>query len=191
VPSDKPYIKSSVFEIWKKRIPWLLLLMVCATFTSAIIQSFENALATQVILIAFIPMLMDAGGNAGGQSSVSIIRSLSLGEVAFTDFGRVLWKELRIGLVSGITLGVFSFFKLLLLDFKCQFTLENIGVSLVVSATLMLCIIIAKLIGSALPLLAKRVGLDPAVMASPFITTMVDILTLTLYFKIAITFLPF
>lgn len=190
LPSDKPYMKSSIFEIWKKRIPWLLLLMVCATFTSAIIQSFESALASQVILIAFIPMLMGAGGNAGGQSSVSIIRSISLGELAFSDLSKVLFKELRIGFFSGVTLAFFSFFKLLVLDFQCQFTAENINVSIIVSITLMLCIIAAKLIGCCLPLLAKKVGLDPAVMASPFITTFIDILTLVIYFEIAITFLP-
>lgn len=179
VPSDKPYIKTGVIETWKKRIPWLLLLMISATFTGSIISSFEDALSACVILTAYIPMLMDTGGNAGGQASVSVIRSLSLNEIEFTDIFRVIWKEARVALLCGLTLAVANFVKLLLLD------RISIMVAVVVCLTLFCAILIAKVIGCILPMIAKRIGFDPAVMASPFITTIVDALSLMIYFKIA------
>ena len=189
LPSDKPYLKTSIFETWKQRIPWLLLLMISATFTSAIIKSYEGRLSTSgalgIILTAFIPMLMGTGGNAGGQSSSTIIRSLSLGEVRMGNILRVLWKELRVSILCGITLAVASFIKTLVLDFRCDFSADNINVSIVVSLTLFATVIMAKLVGSSLPILAKRIGLDPAVMASPFITTIVDAISLLIYFAIA------
>ena len=178
-PTDKPYMKTGVWETWKKRIPWLLLLMISATFTGQIITHFESALSTYVILTAFIPMLMDSGGNAGSQASVSVIRSLSLDEIEYKDVFRVLWKEFRVAILCGITLAVANFGKLLLID--------NVGmtIALVICLTLILTIIIAKLIGSFLPIVANRMGLDPAVMASPFITTLVDATSLIIYFRIA------
>jgi len=185
VPSDKPYLKTGIFETWKQRIPWLLLLMLSATFTSAIITHYENSLADAVILTAFIPMLMGTGGNAGGQSSGTIIRSLSLGEVKMGNILKVLFKELRVSLICGATLAIASFIKTLVLDFACDFSTENILVSLVVSLTLFATVIMAKLVGSSLPILAKRLGFDPAVMASPFITTIVDAISLMIYFTIA------
>jgi len=189
LPSDKPYLKTGVFETWRQRILWLLLLMVSATFTSAIITSYEGRLSTSgalgIVLTAFIPMLMGTGGNAGGQSSSTIIRSLSLGEVRMGNIFRVLWKELRVSMLCGVTLAVASFVKTLVLDFRCDFSPENISVSIVVSITLFSTVIMAKLVGSSLPILAKRIGLDPAVMASPFITTIVDAISLLIYFAIA------
>ncbi len=178
-PTDKPYMKTGVWETWKKRIPWLLLLMISATFTGQIITHFESALSTYVILTAFIPMLMDSGGNAGSQASVSVIRSLSLDEIEYKDVFKVLWKEFRVAILCGITLAIANFGKLMLID--------NVGVTiaLVICLTLILTIIIAKLIGSFLPILANKVGLDPAVMASPFITTLVDATSLIIYFRIA------
>lgn len=178
-PTDKSYMKTGVFETWKKRIPWLLLLMVSATFTGSIISHFEEALATYVVLTAFIPMLMDTGGNAGSQASVSVIRSLSLEEVEYKDTLKVLWKELRVALLCGITLALANFAKLMLLD------KVGLMISLVVCVTLVVTVVFAKLIGSSLPILAKRLGFDPAVMASPFITTLVDACSLIIYFKMA------
>ena len=178
-PSDKPYMKTGVFETWKKRIPWLLLLMISATFTGQIITHFENALSTYVILTAFIPMLMDSGGNAGSQASVSVIRGLSLDEIEYKDSFKVLWKEFRVAILCGITLAIANFAKLMLID--------NVGVkiALVVCLTLVVTILIAKLIGSFLPIVANKLGLDPAVMASPFITTLVDAASLIIYFRFA------
>jgi magnesium transporter len=178
-PTDKPYMKTGVFETWKKRIPWLLLLMISATFTGQIITHFEGALASYVILTAFIPMLMDSGGNAGSQASVSVIRSLSLDEIEYKDSFRVLWKEFRVALLCGITLAIANFAKLYFID--------NVGmkIALVVCLTLIVTIIIAKLIGSLLPILANKIGFDPAVMASPFITTLVDATSLIIYFRFA------
>ncbi|MBQ7255882.1 MAG: magnesium transporter [Oscillospiraceae bacterium] len=178
-PSDRPYLRTSVWEVWKQRIPWLLLLMISATFTGMIITGFEDALSKMVILTAYIPMLMDTGGNSGSQASVSVIRSLSLGEVEFGDVFRVLWKELRVSILCGLSLALVGFGKLMLLDGV------DVWVALVVSGTLLLTVIAAKLIGCSLPLLAKKIGLDPAVCASPFITTMVDALSLLIYFGIA------
>ncbi len=179
LPGDKPYMKTGVFEIWKKRIPWLLLLMISAAFTGRIITSFEDALSSCVVLTAFIPMLMDTGGNAGGQASATIIRGLSLNDIAFSDVFLVVWKEVRVAVLCGLTLAGCNFLKLMYLD--------RVGfmVSLVVCMTLVAAVVIAKFVGCMLPMAAKRVGFDPAVMASPFITTIVDALSLMIYFKFA------
>ena len=179
MPSDKPYLRMSVFEAYKKRIPWLLLLMISATFTGSIITSFENALSRYVVLTAFIPMLMDTGGNAGGQASAIIIRGLSLDEIAFADWSRVVWKEIRTAALCGVTLAVCNFVKLLFFD------RVGIYVAFVVCFTLLMAVIVAKVVGSTLPMCAKKIGMDPAVMASPFITTIVDAISLLIYFKVA------
>ena len=190
MPSEKPYIRSSPIDLFKNRIPWLLLLMVSATFTGLIITSFEDALAAQVALTAFIPMLMDTGGNSGSQSSVTIIRALSLDELKFRDLGMVLWKEIRTSLLCGVVLAVCCFVKIWLVDFLL---LGNpaitLRVDLVVCMTLAITVVIAKMVGCTLPLVAKRLGFDPAVMASPFITTIVDALSLLVYFMFAKLFL--
>ena len=178
-PTDKPYMKTGVFETWKKRIPWLLLMMVSARFTGSTITHFEGALAAAVVLTSFIPMLMDSGGNAGSQASVSVIRALSLDEIEFKDTFKVIWKEIRVAALCGIVLAVCNFGKLMLLD-KVGTT-----VSLVVCITLFMTVIFAKLVGCTLPILAKRIGFDPAVMASPFITTIVDACSLLIYFRVA------
>lgn len=178
-PTDKPYMKTGVFATWKKRIPWLLLLMISATFTGSIITSFEDALSASIVLTGFIPMLMDTGGNAGSQASVSIIRGLSLGEIEYKDIGRILWKEARVAFLCGVSLAVANFVKLLLID------RVTIPVAIVVCSTLVVTVLAAKLVGCSLPVLAKRIGFDPAVMASPFITTIVDALSLLIYFRIA------
>lgn len=178
-PTDKPYMKTSVFETWKKRIPWLLLLMISATFTGKIIQTYEEALASYVILTSFIPMFMDTGGNAGGQASVTIIRGISLKEIEFKDIFKIMWKEFRVAILTGITLAAANFIKLLVID------KVNMSIASVVCLTLIITIIFAKIVGCTLPLLAKKVGFDPAVMASPFITTIVDALSLITYFQIA------
>ena len=179
VPTDKPYMKTGIFETWKKRIPWLLLLMVSATFTSRILTSFEDALKVCAILTAYIPMIMDTGGNAGGQASVTIIRGLSLNEIEFSDIWKCIWKELRVALVCGGTLASANFVKMLLID------RTGVMVSLVVCLTLLCAVLMAKLVGCILPMIAKRIGFDPAVLASPFITTIVDALSLLVYFGIA------
>ena len=179
VPTDKPYMKTTGFETWKKRIPWLLLLMISATFTGSIITSFEDALSACVVLTAYIPMLMDTGGNAGGQASVTIIRGLSLNEIEFKDAFKVVWKEARVAVLCGLTLAAANFVKLLLFD------RVTIAVAAVVCLTLVAAVFIAKIIGCLLPMLAKKIGFDPAVMASPFITTIVDALSLLIYFSIA------
>ena len=178
-PSDKPYMRTSVWETYKKRIPWLLLLMVSATFTGSIITSFEDALSVYVALTAFIPMLMDTGGNAGGQASVTIIRGLSLGEIGYGDVPRILWKELRTAVLCGGTLAAANFAKLMLFD------RVGLAVALVVCLTLVAAVVMAMLVGCLLPMAAKKLGFDPAVMASPFITTIVDALSLLVYFQIA------
>ncbi len=183
VPSDKPYMKTGTFETWKKRIPWLLLLMISATFTGRIITSFENSLRRYVVLTAFIPMLMDTGGNAGGQASVTIIRGLSLNEIEFGDVFRVIWKEIRVAFFCGITLAAANFIKLLFLD------RVGVQVATIVCLTLLITVLIAKLVGCSLPMFAKKIGFDPAVMASPFITTIVDAISLMVYFQIAATLL--
>ena len=183
VPSDKPYMKTGTFETYKKRIPWLLLLMISATFTGRIITSFENSLRRYVVLTAFIPMLMDTGGNAGGQASVTIIRGLSLNEIEFGDVFRVIWKEIRVAFFCGITLAAANFIKLLFLD------RVGVQVATIVCLTLLITVLIAKLVGCSLPMFAKKIGFDPAVMASPFITTIVDAISLMVYFQIAATLL--
>ncbi len=179
VPSDKPYMKTGVWETYKKRIPWLLLLMVSATFTGAIISSFQDALKVCAVLMAFVPMLMDTGGNAGGQASVTVIRGLSLGEIAYRDVPRVVWKEIRVALACGATLAAANFLKLLMFD------RVGVTVAIVVCATLIAAVMMAMLVGCLLPIGAKRLGFDPAVMASPFITTIVDALSLLVYFGVA------
>ena len=185
-PSDKTYLRSTVFDLFKHRIPWLMLLMVSATFTGLIISGFENALAAQVVLTAFIPMLMDTGGNSGSQSSVTIIRALSLGEVEFRDLPRVIWKEIRTAVLCGVTLACACFLKIMLVDHLLMGNTEVTWlVALVVCVTLALTVLVAKIIGCSLPLFAKKLGFDPAVMASPFITTIVDALSLLVYFGIA------
>ena len=185
-PSEKTYLKSSVFELFKNRIPWLMLLMVSATFTGLIITSFEDSLAAQVALTAFIPMLMGTGGNSGSQSSVTIIRALSLDEVKFRDVGVVMWKELRTAVLCGVALAVVCFVKIWLVD-RLLMRNPNITflVDLVVCLALCVTVIIAKVVGGLLPMGAKALNLDPAVMASPFITTIVDALSLLVYFMFA------
>ena len=185
-PSEKPYLKSSTWELFKNRFPWLTILMVSSTFTGLIITSFEDALAKVVALTAFIPMLMGTGGNSGSQSSVTVIRSLSLGELRFKDIGIVLWKELRTSVMCGVALAIVCFAKIWLID-HMLFGNEDITlmVDLVVCLALALTVIIAKLVGGMLPLIAKALGADPAVMASPFITTIVDAVSLLVYFMFA------
>ena len=189
-PSEKSYLKSTPFDLYKHRIPWLMLLMVSATFTGMIISSFEEALALLPALTAFIPMLMDTGGNCGSQSSVTVIRSLSLDELKFGDVFRVMWKEFRTAILCGATLAVVCFLKILLVD---RLLMGNTSISLlvdgVVCLTLGVTVVIAKFVGCSLPLLAKRLGFDPAVMASPFITTIVDALSLLVYFMFSKTLL--
>ena len=195
LPSDKPYMKTGVLGIYRKRVPWLLILMLSATFTSMIISSFEGVLAQIIVLSSFIPMITGSGGNAGSQASVSVIRALSLGEIEFKSIFKVLWKELRVSILCGLTLGAANFLKLLFFD------LRNYGakpgeagspilIALVVSLTLVGTIIMAKLVGSSLPMLAKKVGFDPAVMANPLITTVCDSLSLLIYFAVATSVLP-
>ena len=185
-PSEKSYLKSSAFELFKHRIPWLMLLMVSATFTGLIITAFEGALAAQVALTAFIPMLMGTGGNSGSQSSVTVIRSLSLGELEFKDMGRVIWKELRTAVLCGIVLAAACFVKIWLID---RLALNNPDITLMVTAvvclTLAVTVVCAKLVGCLLPMAAKALKLDPAVMASPFISTIIDALSLLVYFLFA------
>ncbi len=182
-PTDKPYMKTGVWETFKKRIPWLLILMISATFTGSIIQSFEDALSKMSVLSSFIPMLMDTGGNAGGQSSVTIIRGISLHEIEFSDIFKIMWKEIRVAVICGIVLAVCNFARLMIFD------KVSVMVAVVVCATLVLTVLFAKLVGCTLPLLAKQVGFDPAVMASPFITTIVDAISLVVYFNIAVRLL--
>ncbi len=179
VPSDKPYMKTGVFETWKKRIPWLLLLMVSSTFTGLIIGRFEDALSACVVLTTFIPMLTDTGGNAGGQASVTIIRGISLDEISFKDIFRVVWKEIRVAVVCGLTLAICNFGKLLLVD------RVTVDIAAVVCLTLVVTVFFSKVIGCTLPLFVKRLGFDPTVVASPFITTIVDALSLIIYFTFA------
>ncbi|MCR4903553.1 MAG: magnesium transporter [Butyrivibrio sp.] len=179
LPTDKPYFKVGIFETYKTRMPWLLLLMISATFTGAIITKFEDALSAYVVLTAYIPMLMDTGGNAGGQASVSIIRGLSLGEIEFKDFFKTVWKEVRVAFLCGVTLSAANFVKLLLID------RIPVPVAAVVCITLVIVVSCAKLIGCMLPMLADRIGFDPAVMASPMITTIVDAISLMVYFTLA------
>ena len=182
-PSDKPYVKTSVFETWRKRVPWLLFLMISATFTSGIISSYEDALAANLILSSFIPMLMDTGGNSGSQSSTTIIRGLSLGEIRYIDVPRVIFKESAVAILCGVTLAVTNFAKLMLIDHVTMM------VAAVVCLTLVVVVLVSNVVGGTLPILAKRLGLDPTVMASPLITTIVDAVALMIYFNIAKMFL--
>ncbi len=199
LPTDKPYMKTGVFETFRKRVPWLIILMVCATFTGAIISHYEHAIGTYAILTAFFPMLMNTGGNAGGQTSAMVIRGLSIGEIELKDVLRVLWKELRVALLCGLTLFAVTFVKVIAIDFHFQFETiaesgavqNNLIIALVISITAFFAIVVAKIVGALLPIGAKRVGLDPAVMASPFITTIVDAVTLIIYFAIASVCLGF
>ena len=185
-PTDKPYLKTGVFETWKKRVPWLLLLMLSATFTSTILARFESVLdAATLSLAVFVPMLTGTGGNASSQTSVTVIRGLSLGEIEPRDILRVLWKELRVAAVCGLTVAAACFAKTMLVDLKLVFTVDTVEVALIVSITMFCAVVFAKLMGVLLPIGAKKVGLDPAVMASPFITTVVDALSLLIYFAIA------
>ena len=189
-PSEKSYLKSSPFDLYKHRIPWLMLLMVSATFTGMIISSFESALALLPALTAFIPMLMDTGGNCGSQSSVTVIRALSLDELELSDVFTVLWKEVRTAVLCGISLAAVCFLKVLLVDRLLMGNQSiSLSVDLVICLALGVTVIMAKMVGCTLPLLAKRLGFDPAVMASPFITTIVDALSLLVYFLFAKTIL--
>ena len=185
-PTDKPYLRTGVLETWKSRVPWLLILMLSATLTSMVLTSFETSLAACTVLTAFIPMLTGTGGNSGTQSSVAVIRALSLGEVEFVDTVRVIWKEIRVAVMCGITLAACNFVKLLVVD---RMLLGNSGVTVSVAAvicvTMVFTVLCAKTVGCLLPLLAEKIHLDPAVMASPFISTIVDVLTLLIYFQVA------
>lgn len=191
-PSDKPYSRTSVVDIWKNRIPWLMFLMLSATFTGMIMTHFEDALATQVALAAFIPMLMGTGGNSGSQASTAVIRSLSLGDIEPADVLKVICKELRVAFLCGVSLAAVNFVKMLLVD---KMLLGNDAVTLMVAATVSLTIVFvvmfAKVVGSTLPIIAERIGVDPAVMASPLISTITDAVSLLIYFTIAKALLHF
>lgn len=187
LPSDKPYMRTSVWGIYRKRIPWLLVLMLSATFTSTIISSFEGALASVIVLSSFIPMITGSGGNAGSQASVSVIRALSLGEIEFKSMFKVLWKELRVSILCGATLAAANFIKLMIFDLNGN--PNAFMIALVVSLTLLGTIMMSKLVGSSLPLLASKIGFDPAVMANPLISTVCDSLSLLIYFGIATSIL--
>ncbi len=189
LPSEKPYLKTGAVRLWLSRIPWLLLLMLSATLTSKIISTYETALAACAVLTAFIPMIMGTGGNAGGQASVTIIRGLSLDEIRLKDAFWVIWKELRVSLLCGLTLAPFAFLKVMYLD-GLHAEPDGVRISLIVSATLFLVVIVAKLVGCILPLLVKVIRLDPAVVANPFITTVVDALALVVYFALASRLIP-
>ena len=186
LPSDKPYLKTGVFETWRSRIPWLMLLMLSATFTGIIITKFESALAACVVLTSFIPMLSGTGGNSGSQSSVAIIRALSLDEIDFSDLIAVVWKESRVAILCGVCLACANFVKMMVVD---RWLMNNPAVTpmvaLVVCLTLVFTVLCAKVVGCTLPMAAEKIGIDPAVMASPFITTIVDALSLLIYFFFA------
>ncbi len=185
-PSEKTYLKNTPLDLFHHRIPWLMLLMVSATFTGLIITSFEDALGTLPVLTAFIPMLMDTGGNCGSQSSVMVIRAMSLGELEFRNLAQVIWKEIRTAVLCAVTLAAVCFLKILLVDrLLMGNTSINLWVNGAVCLTLAVTVVIAKLVGCMLPMLAKKLGFDPAVMASPFITTIVDALSLLVYFVFA------
>lgn len=185
-PSDKPYSRSGIFELWKNRFPWLLFLMLSATFTSVIINSFEDALSAQAALIGFIPMLTGTGGNSGSQASTAVIRSLSLGDTEPGDILSVIWKELRVAALCGLALAAVNFAKMLLVD---KLLLGNDGVTILVSATvsitMVFVVIFAKVVGCTLPIGAEKLGVDPAVMASPLIATITDSVSLLVYFTTA------
>ena len=178
-PSDKPYLRTGVLETWKNRIPWLLLLMISGTFTGIVITGFEDALKLFPVLMASVPMLMDTGGNSGSQASVSVIRALSLGELEFKDIFKVIWKEFRVSILCGLTLTVANYGRLMVLEKVTPLQ------ALTICVTMLCTVVIAKFVGCTLPMLAKKAKLDPAVMASPFITTIVDVLSLLIYFSFA------
>ena len=185
-PSEKPYLRSTPFDLFKNRVPWLMLMMVSATFTGLIINSFEGALAAQVALTAFIPMLMGTGGNSGSQSSVTVIRALSLDELEFSDIGTVIWKDIRTAVLCGVALAAVCFVKIWLVDRMLFGNYEiTFMIDLVVCLALAATVVIAKIVGGVLPILAKVCHADPAVMASPFITTIVDAVSLLVYFVFA------
>ena len=190
-PSDRPYSRTSAFEIWKNRIPWLMFLMLSATFTGMIMTHFEDALAAQVVLAAFIPMLMGTGGNSGSQASTAVIRSLSLGDIEPSDVVKVIWKELRVAFLCGISLAVINFGKMVLVD---RTLLHNpdvtFTVAAIVSLTIVFVVMFAKVVGSTLPIIAEKIGVDPAVMASPLISTITDAVSLMIYFNIARILIP-
>ena len=190
LPSEKPYLKQSIWSIWKARVPWLLLLMISATFTSMILSKYESSLAAitgGAVLYAFIPMLMGTAGNAGNQTSVTVIRAIALGDVNFKDVFRVILKELFASFILGITVGIVCFLKLMFID--NLYNDISIDVAFIVSGVLFLAIMLAKLVGCLLPLIAKKCKLDPAVVASPFMTTIVDVLSLILYCTVSIALL--
>ena len=186
VPTDTPYARSRVIEIWKSRIPWLLFLMLSATLTQMVLTHYEDALAVQAVLTAYIPMLMGTGGNSGSQASTAVIRSLSLGETEPSDVLKVIWRELRVAVLCGVTLAVVNFMKLLVVD---QWLLHNpavtVPVALTICLTLVLVVVFSKIVGSTLPLLAEKIGVDPAVMAAPLISTLTDTVSLLVYFQFA------
>ena len=191
LPSDKPYMRTGVFGIYRKRVPWLLVLMLSATFTSTIITSFDGVLSKLIILSSFIPMITGSGGNAGSQASVSVIRALSLGEIEFKSIFKVLWKEFRVAVLCGLTLAVANFIKLLVFDLRgYEGTGAPMLIALAVSLTIWGTIVMAKIVGSSLPLLAKKIGFDPAVMANPLISTVCDSLSLLIYFAVATLIIP-
>ena len=183
-PTETTYLKTSAYDFLKARLPWLLLLMFSATISGVILTLFEDALSAALVL--FVPMIMGTGGNSGGQSSVTVIRSISLGEISFKDILKVMWKEMRVGVYAGVFVGIATFLKVMFID-RILFANPDITwlVALAVAFSLCLTIIFAKIIGAALPILAKRIGFDPAVMASPFITTLVDAASLLIYFFVA------
>ncbi len=191
-PSDKPYSRTGAAEMWKRRVPWLMFLMLSATFTSMIINSFEDALAAQAVLISFIPMLMGTGGNSGAQAATAVIRSLSLGDTEPEDVLRVVWKEWRVAILCGLTLAAVNFVKMLLVD---QMLMHHPEVTMTVAATVSLSIVLiimfAKVVGSILPIAAEKIGVDPAVMANPLISTITDAVSLLIYFEIAKLILGF
>ena len=190
-PSDRPYSRTSVLEIWKNRIPWLMFLMLSATFTGMIMTHFEDALAVQVVLAAFIPMLMGTGGNSGSQASTAVIRSLSLGDIEPSDVIKVVWKELRVAFLCGVTLAVINFGKMYLVDRTLLHNPEvTFTVAAIVSLTIVFVVMFAKVVGSTLPIIAEKIGVDPAVMASPLISTITDAVSLMIYFNIARLLIP-
>ena len=189
-PSDKPYSRTGAIDMWKNRVPWLLFLMLSATFTTMILNSFEDALAVQAVLIGFIPIIMSTGGNSGAQSSTAIIRSLSLGDTEPKDTLKVIWKEWRVALLCGLTLAVVNFTKMLLVDNLLLGNSDvNYMIALIVSLAIVFTVMFAKVVGSSLPMLAEKIGLDPAVVATPLITTISDAVSLLIYLEIAKVFL--
>ncbi len=185
-PSDKTYMRTGVFETWKKRIPWLLILLVSATFTGLIISANSAMLSSAIFLAAFIPVLMDTGGNTGSQSAVSVIRGLSLDEIEFSDIFKVLWKEFRVGALCGVTLAAANFIKIMLFDrLICGDENITVTVAFLVSLTIFITVLFAKMIGCSLPIISKKLGFDPAIMSSPFVTTIIDTVSLLIYFAAA------